>query len=357
MTRLGPWRTAGFQLVLLVSTVACATLWREVTETPLPTPVRPADVAFAASAARPIYNGSVIPGGAYSPDELRAAMDRDPVVAAHYRRAAVGEMRAVTLTAGRAAYVSYRVNDRVYWTRRRVWIRPGETVLTDGVTSVRARCGNCISDTPQGPVAAVDPAHGELEDFVVPPLPDRNLDGAAAEAEPRLGDLLELPFGPQMLAAGPVLPAEFEDGGTRTGGFPGGSLPAVFVPGGGGGSGGGPGGGGQGTTGIPGGTTTGTPESSTTGTPGGTTTSGTTGDATTGTPGGTTGTPDGTTTGISTGTPTDGTPTTGNPFPTTAAVTTVSTSPNPPEAPEPGVMWLLACGAIGFASRRLKQRR
>src|SRR5688572_4709270 len=119
MTRPARWRTAVFQLVLLFSTVVFAAAWRDIVETPIPDPAPPrtTDLAFATNAARPIYGGSVIPGGAYSPDELRAAMDRDPVVAAHYRRAAVGEMRAVTLTKGRAAYVSYRVNDRVYWTR------------------------------------------------------------------------------------------------------------------------------------------------------------------------------------------------------------------------------------------------
>ena len=58
-------------------------------------------------------------------------------------------MRAVTLTAPRSAYVSYRRGDRTYWTRDRVWLKAGETVLTDGATTIRARCGNCVSDVKQ----------------------------------------------------------------------------------------------------------------------------------------------------------------------------------------------------------------
>ena len=102
----------------------------------------------------------------------------------------------MTLTAGRAAYVSYRSGDRIYWTRERVWLKAGETVLTDGTTTIRARCGNCVSDAKQEHVAAVEPAHGELDDFVVPPTPERGVDALAAEAEAGLGDLLEVPLVP-----------------------------------------------------------------------------------------------------------------------------------------------------------------
>ena len=147
--RLNSWVTAAFQSILLLSTVAFASPWLEAGEASLPTPRRSADVALASSPARPIYNRSVVPGGVYSADELRHAMQRDPVVASHYRAAAVADLRPVTLTAGRAVYVSYRVNDQVYWTRERVWLRAGETVLTDGATTVRARCGTSLTDQTQ----------------------------------------------------------------------------------------------------------------------------------------------------------------------------------------------------------------
>ena len=96
--------------------------------------------------------------------------------------------------------MSYRVGARVYWTRERVWLKAGETVLTDGATVIRARCGNCVSDVKQENVAAVDPAHGELDDFVVPPTPDTGVD-APGGADAELGDLLQVPFAPQALAS------------------------------------------------------------------------------------------------------------------------------------------------------------
>jgi hypothetical protein len=44
--------------------------------------------------------------------------------------------------------VSYRLGDRVFWTRNPVRLAEGEAVLTDGGAIVRARCGNRISDVP-----------------------------------------------------------------------------------------------------------------------------------------------------------------------------------------------------------------
>lgn len=193
--------TALLQMVILLTVVASATPWLDAHQSPLPTPRRSGDLTLRGHQPRPIFNGSVVAGGVYSPDELRAAIERDPVVAHHYRGADLDEMRPVTLTAGRAAYVSYRDGDRVYWTRGRVWLKAGETVLTDGTTVIRARCGNCVSDVQQEDVAAVEPAHGELDDFVVPPTPDPGMDSLAAEAEAGLGDLLQVPFASALLAA------------------------------------------------------------------------------------------------------------------------------------------------------------
>ena len=355
MKRSNPWITAALQSILLLSTVAAASPWLEAREASLPTPRRPAAVALAARRpARPIYNGSVVPGGVYSADELRRAMQHDRVVASHYRDAAVAELRPVTLTAGRAAYVSYRVNNQVYWTRQRVWLRAGETVLTDGTTVVRARCGNCVSDAQLGPVAAVDPAHGELDDFVLPPLGERGGDSVAAEAPPGLDDLLELPFGPQMFAAAsPELPAiainrDGPFGGAFGSGGPGGFVPrgsqsdqpvphAGFVPD-------------DGLT--TGGTISGSSGEATTEAASG---------AVTGSP---SGSPDGDMSWATTGTTdarrTTGFPacctTSGNPFVTTAVATTVAPSPHQHQAPEPAILWLVACGAIGVASRRWRRR-
>jgi hypothetical protein len=383
MKRSNTWLTALLQIAILLSVVAFATPWLVAAESSLPTPRRSGDITLRGLQARPVFNGSVVLGGVYSPDELRRAVDRDAVVADHYRNVNLDEMRAVTLTAGRSAYVSYRRGDRVHWTRERVWLKAGETVLTDGTTVIRARCGNCVSEVKQDNVAAVDPAHGELDDFVVPPTPDAGVDALAPAAEAELGGLLDVPFAPAAFAAlvpGDMLPLPelVEDPFGETG-FP--FLPPLIVPTGGTG-------GGAGTPGVPGvtvlpddgvddpppppppgfvppdagtgtpglGTGTGTPDGAT-GAPGGST-SGTPVATTSGPPGGsstgfptdtlTNGWPVDTTSGLSTGTPTGGV------FPTTVGVTTSSGGAT--SAPEPGVLWLVTAGVVGLARRRLKGR-
>jgi hypothetical protein len=111
----------------------------------------------AAPSSRPVYGHSIVPGGAYSRGEVADAMRKDAVVAAHYQHVDVDRVHTKTITAARAVYVSYRVGNQVYWTKHRVRLSPGETVLTDGNTEIRARCGNLLSDDAQQPVAAQEP--------------------------------------------------------------------------------------------------------------------------------------------------------------------------------------------------------
>lgn len=120
-------------------------------------------------AGRPVYRHSVIPGGAYTPVELTTALAGDPVVAAHYQALEPSAVRTDIVRQDRLAYVSYRKNDQVYWTRHQVLLRAGETILTDGTTEIRARCGNCISATPMWPVAEVEPDQAELDRLVDEP--------------------------------------------------------------------------------------------------------------------------------------------------------------------------------------------
>jgi hypothetical protein len=111
-----------------------------------------------------IYPYSIIPGGAYSRSELVTTMARDPVAAAHYQGFRADSVVTAPVAAERWAYVSYRIEDAVYWTRKPVRIRAGEILLTDGHESVRARCGNRISDTAKLPVARNDPPLMLLDD-------------------------------------------------------------------------------------------------------------------------------------------------------------------------------------------------
>ena len=102
---------------------------------------------------RPIYPYSVVPGGVKDAQELRLAAARDPVVAAHYAGFDYAHARVFRLVMARRAYVSYRIRNRVYWTRRRVTLNKGETVITDGKTIARARCANQVKEVAPPPEA------------------------------------------------------------------------------------------------------------------------------------------------------------------------------------------------------------
>jgi hypothetical protein len=141
---------------------------------------RPRADAFLAGTAvsprqiesRPVYRHSVIPGGVYSAIDVARAVERDPVVAAHYASIDVARLRRARVPRSRRVYVSYRKDDKIYWTKRPVLLAQDEVILTDGHAIVRARCGNCISDEPMEPTAADEPAANELDTVeIVPATP------------------------------------------------------------------------------------------------------------------------------------------------------------------------------------------
>ncbi len=80
--------------------------------------------------------------------------------------------RIVELKADKAAYVSYRINDKVYWTKKKVRLAKGEKLLTDGANYARARCGNRISEVSQAPTSAEEPTHALLDT----PIPTEDKD-------------------------------------------------------------------------------------------------------------------------------------------------------------------------------------
>ena len=108
------------------------------------------------------YPYSIIPGGALSAEALRRAIAADPVVRDHYANFDLAKVRVVRLTEQSVAYVSYRLEDHVYWTRRPLVLNAGETLLTDGLHYARTRCGNQLSATP-GPVSAAEPSPEALD--------------------------------------------------------------------------------------------------------------------------------------------------------------------------------------------------
>ena len=319
---------------------------------PAPAPIEPVAVA---GAPRPVYRHSIVPGGAYSQKDVAAVVRRDDVVAAHYEPIDVERVRPVTVTAARAVYVSYRRGDDVYWTKRPVQLTPGETLLTDGTSEIRARCGNRVSDHARLPVAADEPPFGALD--TIEPSDSSSM----AEARTDPGGLTHIPF--LHARSGGLTPSPATDDVTPTGGVPGGPtwlgagggfFPSADPSTGSGGSPVTPLGGSARDGGVlfvpPGGpdvpgTTTGDP--SLTGTSGSTTgdaatTTGDTGTTTGDTPG------DTTTTGTVTTRFTSGDTTTDGP---------VDTHGDVPLVPEPATLTLLGLGALGVLIRARRRRR
>jgi len=105
---------------------------------------------------RPVYPYSVVRGGVFSAGEAKRAVEKDPVVARHYTGIDTDKLRLRKLTQDRAAYVSYRKGDEVYWTAKPVKLSAGEYVLSDGANVIRARCGNRLSESQEEPVSVAE---------------------------------------------------------------------------------------------------------------------------------------------------------------------------------------------------------
>jgi hypothetical protein len=166
------------------------------------------DALSGAQVAQPrLYPYSVIPGGVRSAQELRNAIAHDPVVAELYAQFDVSKARVMRLTKSREVYVSYRLGDHIYWTKKRLLLRAGETVITDGKHEARTRCGNRISATPVQPVFRNEPKGAAMD---VPPavplfaeksetLPYLPLDSAPVDpGAPALPAFPEPPSPPQV---------------------------------------------------------------------------------------------------------------------------------------------------------------
>ncbi|MGH9609880.1 MAG: PEP-CTERM sorting domain-containing protein [Bryobacteraceae bacterium] len=189
-----------------------------------------ATVSAMVRSLRPDYPYSVIPGGAYSQAELRYAVNHDPVVRKHYGDFDVADTQVVTLTADRYEYASYRIKNKIYWTKRRLRLRKGEALLTDGTHYARTRCGNRLSNTRKGPTSPLEPPKTALN---LPPLTPPRLFTFQLAAAPPPGVLAQenSPQASDLSAA--LLPKEMEPL-VSSSAWP--SLnqywfPAVFTPG------------------------------------------------------------------------------------------------------------------------------
>jgi hypothetical protein len=119
---------------------------------------------------RPVYPYSVVPGGVRDAGELKWAAEHDPVVASHYAGFDYDHARVVRLVLARTAYISYRIGNKVYWTRRRVTLKKGETLITDGKMTARTRCANRVEEVPQQANSSSEPPLVKFDEPMNPAL-------------------------------------------------------------------------------------------------------------------------------------------------------------------------------------------
>jgi hypothetical protein len=163
--------------------------------------------AHMPDASAGVYPYSVIPGGVHDADELQLATRHDRLVWQHYANFQYQHARLVRATEARAVYLSYRLRNHIYWTRKKMRLHPGELLLTDGKITARTRCGNQISDEPKPEVSDEEPAEDVLDrpvahSYPAPALPLRS--SLMAPSLPGVDPLA--PRGPQVFGGGFIFP-------------------------------------------------------------------------------------------------------------------------------------------------------
>jgi hypothetical protein len=179
---------------------------------------------FAASIPRKVYKYSVVPGGITSPDELEAARRSDPVVAAHF--ADFGKNTRITrLEEDMYVYVSYRVGDKVYYTKTKHKVCKGEVVITDGKNYARARCANRLSRVFRPPALVFDEPQAPQFDYVDPPSsPD------VVPTDPLLTNNFYVPDTIAYVPTTPTVPTGANPGPPQAGYFQGAVVPPALFP-------------------------------------------------------------------------------------------------------------------------------
>jgi hypothetical protein len=153
-------------------------------------------------ARRTQFPYSVVPGGVASPQELWNAIENDSAVASHYAGFNLSAAHITILDADVQAYVSYRIGDGIFWTRKRLTLHKNEKLITDGNLSARARCGNRVSATAQLPVSEREPLPTELDADYTPAIADLPMDpgrfpilGELAPSADKFGTIATDPVG------------------------------------------------------------------------------------------------------------------------------------------------------------------
>jgi hypothetical protein len=115
----------------------------------------------------PVYPFSLVSGGVYSASDLARALATSNSLRAHYANFDFKHVRLIRIQNDTPAFVSYRKDGKIFWTKHKLTLRAGELVLADGRYLVRARCANQISFAPQEPV---DPIPSDVEQRIDVPM-------------------------------------------------------------------------------------------------------------------------------------------------------------------------------------------
>lgn len=151
-----------------------------------------------------VYPYSIVPGGLKDGESLREVARNDRAVSRHFAHFDYSKAHLETVTEPREVYVSYRIRDTVFWTRKKIHLRVGELLLTDGKITARAKCGNQVSETPKPEISEEEPEENVLEEPVAleplgPSVPLR-----AALDPPELPS--GVPIAPRLYANGFAFP-------------------------------------------------------------------------------------------------------------------------------------------------------
>lgn len=167
---------------------------------------------------RVVYPYSVIPGGVRTPDDLRELSDHDPVIGRHYSGFDFRNATVMELDQPKLVYLSYRIGNKVFWTAKKVSLRKGEKLITDGNITARTRCANRVSEAAQKGASPEEPPAATFEEPFVA--------GGTAE---------QIPFPGNFVSS--LSPREFPGGGVEgppgllTSNSPlGGGFPPLFPP-------------------------------------------------------------------------------------------------------------------------------
>jgi hypothetical protein len=120
-----------------------------------------------------VYPFSLVAGGVYSAADLKRALATSESLRSHYKNFDFKHVRLIRIRNNTPAFVSYRKDGKIFWTKRKLTIHSGELVLADGHYLVRARCANQISFVPQTPI---DPIPSNVEERLDVPLAPTPMD-------------------------------------------------------------------------------------------------------------------------------------------------------------------------------------